>query len=334
MRNQNPHKFNLELFNSIKPSMRFDGDADEFTSWQNAAREKLNELLGLPYKKCDDDFKIEYEEKGEGYREIRFTFQTEKGYYVPCHLLIPDKCAKNKATVICLQGHSKGMHISLGRVKYEDNAETISGGRDFAVQAVNNGYYALTIEQRNMGECGGDENGPKCYVPSTLNLLIGRTTLGERVWDIQNAIDVLEKHFPKEMSEYIICMGNSGGGTTTFYASCLDERIKTSVPSCSVCEYEYSIAAMNHCICNFVPGIANYFNMGDLGGLIAPRNLVVVAGKEDPIFLIDGVKISYEMIEKLYSHTNGKCNLLIGSKGHQFYPKLAWPVINKLMEER
>lgn len=332
MKNQNPHTHSMELFKKITPSMRFDGG--DFEKWQSEARAKLNELLGLPYQKCDDDFTIEYEEQKEGYREIRFVFQSEEGYYVPCHLLIPDKSAKNRATVICLQGHSKGMHISLGTPKYKGDEESIAGGRDFALQAVENGYYALTIEQRDMGECGGDEIGPRCDVPTKLNLLIGRTTIGERVWDIQRTIDVLENHFPKELSEYIICLGNSGGGTATFYAACLEERIKTAVPSCSVCEYEYSINLMNHCVCNYIPNIGKYFNMGDLGGLIAQRNLIVVAGQEDKGFLIEGTKKSYEMIEKLYSYSSGKCKLLVGEEGHKFYPELAWPVINKWLEER
>lgn len=322
----------IELSKKLNSSMRFDGN--DFKKWQTEARKKLNELLGLPYEKCGDCFQIEYEENREGYKEIRFTFESEKGYRVPCHLLIPDKCAENKATVICLQGHSNGMHISLGTPKYDGDTECIADGRDFALQAVANGYYALAVEQQYMGECGGDETEPKCYVPTVLNFLAGRTTIGERVWDVQRAIDVLEAHFPKEISEYIICLGNSGGGTITFYAACLEDRIQTAVPSCSVCEYEYSIGLMNHCICNYIHDIGNYFNMGDLGGLISPRNLLIIAGQEDQGFLIEGTKKSYEMIEKLYSYSSGKCKLVVGNAGHKFYPELAWPIINKWMEER
>ncbi len=46
--------------------------------------------------------------------------------------------------------------------------------------------------------------------------LIGRTTIGERVWDVQRVIDVLEKHFPQVDSGNIMCTGGSGGGTATF----------------------------------------------------------------------------------------------------------------------
>ena len=67
-----------------------------------------------------------------------------------------------------------------------------------------------------------------------------------------------------------------------------------------VCTYEASIMAMYHCPCNFVPGIRQFFNMGDLGGLIAPRPLVVVCGVEDPFFLVDGVEETFSLIRHGY----------------------------------
>ena len=139
---------------------------------------------------------------------------------------------------------------------------------------------------------------------------------------------------PEELTEYIACLGNSGGGTATYYSACLEERIKTAVPSCSVCSFDASIAAMEHCLCNYVPGIRKYFDMGEMGGLVAPRNLMLVAGIEDDGFPIDGVKKSYETIKELYSQTNGKCELLVGNQGHRFYPDIAWPLFDKWMEER
>ena len=101
--------------------------------------------------------------------------------------------------VICLQGHSTGMHISLARAKFPGDENSINGGdRDFAIGAIKKGFCALTIEQRAMGECGSAENGsPACHVSTMANLLIGRTTIGERVWDIMRAIDVLKSIFRK-----------------------------------------------------------------------------------------------------------------------------------------
>lgn len=72
--------------------------------------------------------------------------------------------------------------------------------------------------------------------------------------------------------------------------------------------------------------------MGDLAGLIAPRKLIIVAGREDDIFPIDSVIENYKIIESIYEavEASGKCSLIIGEKGHQFYPDMVWPVFNRL----
>lgn len=297
----------------------------------------MEELLGLPFEKCEDMFEITGRSEEDGYSRIDFEFQSEEGYFVPCNLLIPAGEVKPRPGVICLQGHSTGKHISIGVPKFEGDADSIAGGRDFAIRAVKEGCCAIAMDQRYMGEAGQNESGsPACI---SLNegmaaLLVGRTAIGERVWDVMRLIDVIYAHFAEFIdTERLICMGNSGGGTVTFYASCMDERIRFSMPSCAVCTYEASIMAMNHCPCNFIPGIRRYFNMGDLGGLIAPRPLVTVCGKEDPIFPLDGVEESFALVQMAYKQFRKEdaCQLVKGDGGHQFYPDEAWPVMKRLL---
>ncbi len=314
--------------------MRYNGEIP-FPQWQKSAREKLCSLVGIDrFSECPDDFTIEYSREENDFFETRFRFQSEEGYYVPCHLLVPKNSAPPFDVMLCLQGHGKGMHISLGRKHWEDEdiSEALSGDRDLAVQAVSHGMAALVMEQRNFGECGGTPDGPDCYNSAMTALLCGRTTIGERVWDIMRLIDTALEHFPQLNKDSIYCTGNSGGGTATFYAACIDERIAGAVPSCSVCTYSDSIGAMRHCACNYIPDIANYFDMGDLGGLIAPRILVVAAGRQDGIFPIEGVKESYEIIQKLYTFAGASdsCALVIGEGGHRYYAEKTWKEFTKL----
>ncbi len=84
-----------------------------------------------------------------------------------------------------------------------------------------------------------------------------------------------------EAIEYV--SGKGGGGTATFYVSCLEDRIKVFMPSCAFAGFDDSISAMFHCTCNFVPHIREYFDMGDLSGLIAPKTLILVSGEQDDI---------------------------------------------------
>jgi len=128
--------------------------------------------------------------------------------------------------------------------------------------------------------------------------------------------------------EKIAIMGNSGGGTCSFYAACFDERIKIVMPSCSVCTYRDSIVAMHHCACNYIPNIARYFDMCDLSVLIAPRPFIIVAGQEDPIFPIEGVQKTFDVVKKIYKKANAEdnCKLVIGDGGHRFYANPSWNV--------
>lgn len=329
-----PNDINLKLMKNMPVSMAYNGEIS-FEDWQEKAYKKLEELLGLPYEKCDLLFEKEYEKECDDYYEVRFQFQSEEGYFVPCHLLTPKTDKETYPLMICLQGHGPGMHISLGRPKYEGDLEGItSGDRDFAVTAVKNGFCAVTLEQRCMGECGGTPK-PDCFLTAMTAILIGRTLIGERVWDVSRLIDVVENEFPHIDKNQIYCMGNSGGGTASFYAACIEKRISGVMPSCSLCTYDDSISPMRHCACNYIPKIRQYFNMGTLCGLVAPRALVIVSGRDDDIFPIEGAKATFKEAAELYKYAGAenKCAQVIGEGGHRFYADASWKVFKNIVNQ-
>ena len=333
-----PHMYHEYLLKNQKKQLAYTDDVD-FEQWRGQVREKLAELLGHTPERVPANVRIEWEKEHETFTETRFVFDSAPMTSVPCHLLVPKAVKKPCPVVICLQGHSSGMHISLARAKFENDEKLIAGGdRDFALQAVRQGYAALVMEQRGFGERRSEkkfrrapDGATTCDVPSSVALLLGRTMIGERVWDICRLIDVISE-FPQLDPERIGCMGNSGGGTATYYAACMDERIKIAMPSCSVCSLDQSIGIMRHCICNFIPRMAEYFDMGDLSCLIAPRKLVVVAGEKDVGFLLPGTLDAFGVIQKVYDKADypENCRLVLGPEGHRFYGDLSWPVFREL----
>ena len=67
-------------------------------------------------------------------------------------------------------------------------------------------------------------------------------------------------------------------------------------------------------------------------GLIAPKPLLIVQGKNDPIFPKEGLRKAVDTATKIYEvHDCGKEKLqvLVGDGGHMFYAKLASQGINK-----
>lgn len=331
-------EYTKKMIGKHTPLYRYDGQLD-FSKWQKQCKEKLAELLGIDdFEKCKPDLQIEYVNNEDDYTETRFSFQVEEGLYAPCHLLTPKNVTGKLPVIICLQGHTTGMHISINKPQYDGDFKMLADcpERALAVEVVKRGYAAITLEQRYMGERGHSEDGTPicCSGSAVVSSLMGRTNAGGRVWDVQRLIDVIETDFPQLDKDRIGCMGGSGGGTTTFYAACLEERIKYCNSNVAVCTYRDSIVAMHHCPCNYVPGIAKYFDMGDLGGLVAPRKMVMSSGKEDPIFPIAGAIESAEIIKQLYKTAGAEENFAfyIGDGGHQAYTGAVMDIFEEMLK--
>lgn len=332
MKQINSHAYEYKLLREASPKMAW-REGKELSGWRVAAREKLGELLGLPLKKTDALPEVEYEKAREGFVEYRFTMETEPGYHVPCHLWIPDGVEKAPLT-ICLSGHGGGMHVALGRAKNEKDEKSLASWyhRAMAPRAIREGRCALVIEARNFGESSLEGYGTSCTEAAKIAILMGRTLIGERVWDAMRILDGVATCFPRVDMTDIVVTGNSGGGTVAYYLACMDERIGAAAPSCSVCTFEDSIAAMPHCLCNHIPSIRKYFEMGDLAGLIAPRKLVVAAGKEDSIFPIHGVEKAFATIQSIYQAAGApeNCALVVGDGGHLNYADHIWQKLHEM----
>lgn len=333
-----PYVHMAKVMADTVPAMRYDGK-ENFNLWQTRARGRLGELLGSGYAAPEDDaFRIEWAHKENGFTEYRCLFASEEDTDVIAHVLVPDD-GKNEPlpAVICLQGHSKGMHISLGRPIYPGDEKSINGGdRDFARQVIARGHIAIALEQRGFGDRGGTPEGPACQQPAMQALLVGQTLIGQRVFDISRAIDVLPKHFERIDTGRIAVTGNSGGGTATIYAAAMDTRIAAAMPSCSFCGYAASIGLQRHCVCNYVPGIMKDFDMGDLGALIAPRPLVIINGKDDAIFPLSSAMEQYAVTEKAYAACGASDRLrhVTGPEGHRFYAAPGWAAFDEVTPGR
>lgn len=331
-----------ELFNHNKPLLAYSADND-YQTWKKQIEEKLISLLGMEVIKEnaveDMHFEIEKIEDCETYTITHFTFESEKDCIVPCYFLVPKDNKKKHPVCICLQGHTTGYHVSLEKVKYERDNDAIKVN-NFGIEAVKHGYIALCIEQRGMGIRStpridrGKAETVACYHTAMTALLLGRTLIGERVWDVSRAIDILEQHYADicDLSDLSL-MGTSGGGTATYYTMAVEKRIKTALSGFAVSTYRQSINHKWHCSCNYIPQIARYMDMGEIAACIAPRKLLIVNGEDDPIFLADGTRTVYKTIQAIYEQ-EGKpnyCNLIIiPNVPHRFQPEVAWPALEEM----
>jgi len=295
-------------------------------------RSQVRELMKLPDAKYQkSDFEYTEKETFDTYNRYRLEYLSN-GEKVPSYLLIPKKLSPPYPVMICLQGHAPGMFISMGDYRNEREKKLVQGGRDLALQAIENGWAALVIEQKGFGE--RQKDSLTCNHQSLQELLKGKSMLGQRVHDISSAIDMIQAQDSLKHDQIGI-IGNSSGGTTAYYAAAMDERIDLAVVSCSFSTLETSWLKYPHCACGYLPGLLEVADMPELTALIAPRNLILVAGEKDYLADIDGVRQGYESAKGFYQKHDAADNLrlVVGDGGHQFYPEQTWPVIQKMKSE-
>ena len=82
-------------------------------SQQAKIRNKYTELLCMPENRLIGKPVIIYKkDDNPEYDEIKFEVETEPDFFVPPHMLLPKKRISGEKfpTVICLQGHTTGIH--------------------------------------------------------------------------------------------------------------------------------------------------------------------------------------------------------------------------------
>lgn len=309
-------------------SLAYDGG--DVGAWQRRLRKKFRQILGTP-----PAGKVPLAPRSLWTREHslgtieKIVFTAEAGSDVPAYVCLPRESRAPHRFVICLQGHTSGMHNSIAVSPDESHPHAVVGDQDFALGCMARGLAALCIEQRAIGE--REERVQKSLAPKRCQdaaiqaLMLGRTLVGERVFDLGRAVDYLEERGDVNMADLGV-LGHSGGGTVALYGAALMPRLKWAMCSGYFCTYRDSVMAMNHCVCNYLPGLLQVAEMADIAGLIAPRPLVVVTGREDPMLPYAATKTAFRRLQTIYAAGGAadRCRLVTGPDGHRFYADAAW----------
>ena len=167
-----------------------------------------------------------------------------------------------------------------------------------------------------------------CHNVATFASMLGGSVAGLRAWDGLRAVDYLATIKNADVSRLGV-MGISGGGMHAFFSACLDPRIKAAVISGYFCDWRQSILAINHCTCNFVPGLLKLGELSDLAGLIAPRPLLVENGTKDDIFPIEAVKKTVKRASCAWKIFGEKIETDYFEGAHQIHGKRAYDFLRK-----
>ena len=316
----------------------------DFAFWSAAARPALRELLGLN-RICGElgDFEpsvaLGEPEEFEEYSRQKGVLHAEPEFDVPFWYLKPTGDGPHPLALFP-HGHymDHGLDYAVGVAASDEMRRKIDKeDRDVAVQAVRRGFAAIAPATRGfLPACIPDitnrHDGRSCRSQLLHSLLAGRTVVGERVWDLERLIDWAVA-LPEIDASVVLMMGNSGGGMSTLYGAACDERVTIAVASCSFCTFVGVNGAIHHCDCNAVPGILRFGEFYDVAGTIAPRHLLVVHGRNDPLFPLHEVERSVAGVRAIYDAAGSPRAFehVYGPEGHRFYSNLMWPFVMDAM---
>ncbi|MBA3994678.1 MAG: hypothetical protein C0469_14265 [Cyanobacteria bacterium DS2.3.42] len=307
--------------------------------WQTTARAALKTLLALPESapaplnaKLGEKLKcaVVIDKRVYKYTRQEILYYSRPNYPVGGYFLLPDNANNSKAkysAVVCMPGHGSRVQDIVGLQPDGNTRSTLSADyqHDLAVQCVANGYATIAIESLGLGSRASYSKrkefpqGQDCnQFDGPLNLY-GDSLIGYRVYDALRAIDYLQSRNDIN-KDSIATVGVSAGGAISLFAAALDTRVKCAVVSCFLNDINSSLLSHIHCGCNYVPNLGKEFRLSDIGGLIAPRLLLIEASKNDHAFPLSGAKLAYEETKKIYSALKVPQNvILFQTKGdHQF----------------
>ncbi len=280
------------------------GDAKAARAWQNKARKRLAELIGLPrFQACPPRPVKVGSVAMDGYTREEWRIQTEANVWMPYYLLVPDGLTAPAPLVLCPHGHSSGGKWSTsGRWDIPEMVDTIKRfNYDYGIQLARQGIITACMDARGFGERReparqndrDDMNNffySSCHNLTLSGAPLGLTVQGMWTWDLMRLLDFLSEDKRIDTSR-IGSAGLSGGGLQTLDLAALDSRVKAAVVSGYFYGVKESLLIKNgNCMCNLVPRMWEDFDMGDIGALIAPRGLFIESGDADPLNGKSGLK--------------------------------------------
>jgi dienelactone hydrolase len=318
---------------------------EEYDIWKEQTRKRLCEISGI--SKCLrvplTPQKLGSIEEEDYIREY-WTIQTEPGVTMPFYLLNPKRKATGAAMIVP-HGHGPGKDGTIGNT---DNPAVAAHQEwfmkpSFAIELVREGYLVVCPDARGTGDrrefVQQGDTADCCISNSHREILqvsigFGQSAIGLFTWDLMRLVDFLcdDQRVDKDR---IGCAGMSGGGQQTLWLAMLDERIKVAVTSGYFYGMKESLLLLPHnCSCNYVPGIWNTVDMGDMGALIAPRAFLIESGEQDPLngkSGINNVLPQYETVKRAYRllHAEDRLQHAVHKGGHVWDGTEVLPFIKK-----
>jgi hypothetical protein len=219
------------------------------------------------------------EVKRSDYTVSKVYFESLPGFFVTGNLYRPIGDGPFPAI---LSPHG---HWAYGRL--ENTALNSGPGR--AINLARHGFVVFTYDMvgyNDSQQVPHTFSGPREY-------LWGLSLAGLQLWNSIRSIDFLES-LPYVRRDAIGMTGESGGGTQTFLASAVDDRIAVSVPVNMI-----SLHMQGGCLCENPPGLRLETTNVEIAATIAPRPLLMISASGD--WTAETLEQEYPAVRGIYN---------------------------------
>jgi hypothetical protein len=158
-------------------------------------------------------------------------------------------------------------HWAYGRLENT----SLNSGPGRAINLARQGFVVFTYDMVGYND---SQQVPHTFTGKREHLW-GLSLSGLQLWNSIRSIDFLES-LPYVRRDAIAMTGESGGGTQTFLASAVDDRIAVSVPVNMI-----SLHMQGGCLCENPPGLRLETTNVEIAATIAPRPLLMISAAGD-----------------------------------------------------
>jgi cephalosporin-C deacetylase-like acetyl esterase len=239
------------------------------------------------------------------YRILKLYYECLPRLYATANLYLPKTPAEKVPAVLYVCGHALNQ-----KVRYGPQA------RKFAEL----GFACLLVETLQRGEVAGYHHG--CYSEGWWHWYSrGYSVAGMETLMGVRGLDLLAAR-PEVDAARMGVTGISGGGVVSWWIGAVDERARVVAPVCGTATLQshvYNRTVDGNCDCIWWNN-TYLWDQADVGGLIAPRPLLIGAADRDEMFTIESVRQVGRQVGGLYERLGAAAQFrLVETPGRHSY---------------
>lgn len=305
------------------PKLRFSGTTrEEYDAWQKETKATLLNVMGVDkLEKTDAVPELIETVDFDTYTRFKYSLETTTNLKMPFYVLAPKENPNGKAA-IALHGHNSDGKEGLVGNESDDYKESVQNfNYSYAMELLQKGYTVYVPDLLGAGErmLGiYKDKTAECNDINNALTSLGYSLQGVILFENMKLADYIKTQNYSET----VCIGFSGGGQSALWLSVMSDNVDRTIVSGFMHPYADTLIYNNRCGCNFVPGMWEYVDMGDILSLAADKEIYIETGNSDNLNGergITGVDEQIAIANKCFNLFGKEVPLKVNEGGHKWY---------------